>query len=433
MSSLAQTQTLKASQPSMAVTKKDAQPSGFESIDYDALIAQIDQLVQPKLATEIISLHAANKRILAQDYFANYALPAHATSAMDGFAINTQLAKEFNSLKVVGACWAGDRLQHLAEGCAMPIATGALMPLGANAVVPIEQAKFDANKKLLLADWPENWNVKSVGSDLKFGQLLAPKGQVLNARTLGLLASAGVSAVRVVKSLKVLILSNGNELVPLGEACQQGQQYDVNAITLAAWLHTEWGIQSDQACLPDKPTQLADFLKAEAQVYDLIITSGGASVGKRDWIRPALVDWTAAYAWQINMKPAKPFSLALKQVNKDHQAWLIALPGNPVAAMASTVLVARQVIHNLMNTHVSARRLAFQKQAAYFDWTVPHNKMQWLLVQETTVGVVPLAKQGASHLASFNLADGWVQIPPRRTFKIGSEVKYLSFRGLGLR
>lgn len=432
MSSSVQTITCESTQPSLANNKPSWKSPGFESIDYDVLIEQIDRLVPPRLGTETIPLHAANKRVLAQDYIAHHALPAQASSAMDGFALNSLSANKFASLKLVGACWAGDPLQTLAEGYAMPIATGALMPLGTNAVVPIEQAKFNTNKQLIIENWPAGWNVKSVGSDVKPGQLLVKKGQVLDARALGLLASAGINSVMVIKPLKVLILSNGNELVPLGEACQQGQHYDVNAVTLATWLQTEWGLASDQACLPDKLTQLADFLQAQAQVYDLIITSGGASVGKRDWIRFALSDWTESYAWQINMKPAKPFSLARNHISTEHQAWLIALPGNPVAAMVSMALVGRQVIHNLMATNDPARRLGFQNQPAAFDWPIPHKKMQWLLVQETSVGVIPIAEQGASHLFSLCQADGWVQIPPYHSFQSGRNVRYLPFRALGL-
>ncbi|AEG31559.1 molybdopterin molybdotransferase MoeA [Thiomicrospira cyclica] len=432
MSNSVQTKICESTQLNLAANKPSCKSSGFESIDYDALIEQIDRLVLPRIKTETIPLYAANKRVLAQDYIANHALPVHASSAMDGFALNSLSANKFASLKVVGACWAGDPLQTLAEGCAMPIATGALMPLGANAVVPIEQARFNTNKQLVIEDWPAGWNVKSVGSDLKPGQLLVKKGQMLHARALGLLASAGINAVTVIKPLKVLILSNGNELVPLGESCQQGQHYDVNAVTLSAWLQTEWGLDSDQACLPDKFIQLADFLKAQAQVYDVIITSGGASVGKRDWIRPALSDWTESYAWQINMKPAKPFSLARNQISAEHQAWLIALPGNPVAAMVSMALIGHRVIHNLMATNEPARRLEFQNQPAAFEWPVPQQKMQWLLVQETSDGIIPLVEQGASHLFSLCQADGWVQIPPHQTFQSGRRLRYLPFRALGL-
>lgn len=400
-------------------------------ISYEALLAELDNLITPHQNHQVMPLNQALHKINAKVVYAPMDWPNAPISAMDGYAFNWQQAQTTTDLILDGACVAGSPHQTLSQNSACRISTGALLPHNADTVITQENALIENGVLKHAAQTPRGTHVKQIGSDLAKGRLLIKAGERLKPRHLALLASVGIDKVEVKADLKVLLLNTGNEVIEPGESHTQGKTYNANRYGLTAYIQAVLGLSCDTQCLADDPLQLQQSLMDYAEQYDLILTTGGSSVGSRDYIRQLLPRLGQSYHWHVQMKPAKPLSLA-----KINQAWLLALPGNPVAALVSMLLFGRRVIYRLLAADDSVIELPYCEYPADFSWIKTDNKMHWLLVSRCLVaGQIRLQlqnQQGSSHLLSLSEADGWVQLNTGQNVKPGDYVKFIAFDQLGL-
>lgn len=412
---------------------KSSKLSLADSVDisYESLVEQLIFLIKPNKNKQLVRLSQALNKVSARPVYAPMNWPSAPISAMDGYAFNWQQAQDRASLKLDGACWPGEMLGRVLEHNACRISTGAVLPPLADTVIALEQAQIKDGYLSRLADIKQGTHVKSIGSDLKKGQCLIQAGERIKPRDLALLASVGINKLEVKADLKILLLNSGSEVIEPGEKHEPGKTYNANAYGLTAYIQSVFGLSCDRLNIADDAQQLKQTITHHAQHYDLILTTGGSSVGSRDYIRQILPELGESYHWKVQMKPAKPLSLA-----KIHQAWLLALPGNPVAAMVSMVLFGRLVLNKLLAVPVSQMGLPFCELEADFAWQAADNKMHWLLVSryseagKTRLKLEP--NQGASHLLSLSQADGWVQLSPNQIVQPADKVRFIAFDQLGL-
>ncbi len=300
------------------------------------------------LPTEIVSLLEANGRVVAETYRASEDIVPFARSAMDGYALrasDTDGATEAvpTTLPVLGASYAGDAPSALLPGSASAITTGAMLPSGADAVVPFEDIDRIGDTIVIREPLAPRDHVFEPGDDAKGGEALVPAGTVLTPGGAALLASAGVSRVAVHRRPRVAIVSTGNEVVGLDQTPALGQIRNSNATMLAACLAADGAVVVSSEHAQDDEQALRTTLERALQGTDLVITTGGASTGERDFVKRACRTLGADFAFDsIALRPAKPTGFA------SVGATLVAVfPGNPAAAYVAYVSLLRGVIRRL--------------------------------------------------------------------------------------
>ncbi len=314
------------------------------AISIEDALKQIDEWVEP-LHSEIVSLEAALGRILSNDVIAIYNLPAFNNSAMDGYAIKY---KDAGTEVIVGeTIFAGDNSDALVEAnCALKIMTGARVPLGADAVVPIEDIEQVSDNVILL---PENikeaQHIRYAGEDVLAGDKLLEAGHKLHAHHITMLASQGISHVYVTKRPRVAVFASGKELKMHFETVEDHQIYNTNTPTFLARAR-ELGcevifIGTAEDTLEDIKNHIASALEDS----DLIITSGGVSVGDADFTKEAFASFDyEAYFSKVDIKPGKPTTFG-----RIGRTYVLNLPGNPLAAAVNFEIFAQSIILKLHN------------------------------------------------------------------------------------
>lgn len=311
-----------------------ADPSCMDDYDPNAMsVAQarqfIKQFLSPVVETEDLTVMQSLGRVLAADIVSPSNVPNHNNSAMDGFAF--KFSDNIKTLKIIGTAFAGKPFEgNVSAGECVKIMTGAVIPAGADTVMMQEKIAIKSDRITLLDNPRRGANVRLAGEDLKIGQVVLPKGNKIKPADLGLIASLGVGEVQVYRTLKVAFFSTGDELVSVGNKLEEGQIYDSNRYTLFGML-TRLGVEiSDLDNVPDDPKLLEATLLQAAQNSDVVITSGGVSVGEADFMKALLAKHGQVLFWKINMKPGRP--LAYGKIANAHY---FGLPGNPVSAMVT--------------------------------------------------------------------------------------------------
>ncbi len=297
-------------------------------LEIDEALEKISQEVKA-LSTEMVPIELAVGRILAQDIIARIDLPAFDNSAMDGYAVCAKDAGK--TLKSCGTIYAGDRVDEALEGsCVMRIMTGSPVPKGCDAIVPIEEVRVEGDFVALPQSIKKNQHMRFKGEDIKAGELLIEKGEQLIAYQSALLASQGMTHVAVYRRPKVAVFASGEELKMHFESIEPHQIYNSNTPTFLARAK-EFGAQvsfigSSGDTLEDIKAHIQASLDA-----DLIVTSGGVSVGDRDFTREAFESFNIKRLFdKINIKPGKPTTFG-----KIGKSWVLNLPGNPLAALVN--------------------------------------------------------------------------------------------------
>ena len=320
--------------------------------DYDPNSMPVDQARQyiksfldPLEHKESITLHTALGRVLAQDIRATHNVPNHDNSAMDGYAFNADdLNEGLTRLKVTGAIFAGNPLTgSFVRGACVRIMTGAAIPTGADTVIAQERVET-LDDSIQFKDIPTRGaNVRLAGEDLQSGQVVLHIGHRISPTDLGLIASLGIGEVMVYRKLRVSFFSTGDELASIGNALEPGQVYDSNRYTLFGML-SRMGVEiQDLGAIPDDPLLLEKTLIKAAGSSDVILTSGGVSVGEADYMKQLLQKLGRVLFWKIAMKPGRP--LAFGKIGNAHY---FGLPGNPVAVMVTFYQFVRQAMLVLM-------------------------------------------------------------------------------------
>lgn len=320
-----------------------ANPSCLEDYDPNAMSVTharqfIKQFLSPVHEAETLPVRESLGRVLAEDIVSPSNVPNHNNSAMDGFAF--KFSANLKTLKIIGTAFAGQPfMDNLNAGECVKIMTGAVIPAGADTVVMQERIAIKSDRITLLEETKQGANVRLAGEDLRIGQTVLSKGHIMKPADLGLVASLGIAEVPVYRKLKVAFFSTGDELVGVGNPLQEGQVYDSNRYTLYGMLSRLGAQISDLGNVPDDPSQLEETLLQAAQNNDVVITSGGVSVGEADYMKALLARHGQVLFWKMNMKPGRP--LAYGKIAGAHY---FGLPGNPVATMVTFYQFVREAL-----------------------------------------------------------------------------------------
>lgn len=346
--------------------------------------AALADLLEPCCQTETVALGQALGRILAEPVSARLASPLFDNSAMDGFALKAADLAVTTPLTICGTALAGHPFcGEWPDGAVVRIMTGAPVPEGAATVVMQEQTRsVGAGVIELLAPARAGQNIRLRGEDIQPGQPVLVAGESLNARNLPLLAAVGVGEVRVFKPLRVAFFSSGDELKGVDEELAFGQIVDSNRYAIAALLRRLGCELLDLGVIPDDKAALRNaFLQADQQA-DVLITSGGVSVGEADYTKEILAELGDVAFWKVAIKPGKPFACG-RLVKAPRRSWFFGLPGNPVSALVTFLLLVRPALEQLMGRtpvkplplkavttqrlKLSAGRIDFQRGIATVD------------------------------------------------------------------
>ncbi|PSJ81423.1 molybdopterin molybdenumtransferase MoeA [Neisseria iguanae] len=391
-------------------------------IDFETARAALLEQHECRLKTVRLPLAEAANRILAQRLSAKYPSPMFDNSAMDGYAV-CDSEGSLREFRITGRIQAGETAQNpLAEGEAVRIFTGAPLPPNTTAVVMQEQTETDGNRLLVNAEIQAGQNMRLKAEEIEVGQELLAQGTKLNMAALGLAASQGYAELTVYEPLKVQVFSTGNELVEPGHTLSDGQIYDANRYQLLAWLQ-ELGLQvSDGGILPDDLTQTEAALAAAAGQSDVVITSGGASVGEADYLKQAIEHIGSLAMHTLAIKPGKPFAWGHIGACK-----VFILPGNPVAAFATSNMLLLPVLNKLAGKQARHWQLpkvtakaAFQTKKAIKRREFLRVVLENVEVGETVVKLLP--NQSSAMLRTCTAADALCEVPAGKTVSEGDYV-----------
>lgn len=308
--------------------------------------AYIRAFLSPVTGIERMHIRAALGRVLAEDVISTLNVPTHDNSAMDGYAFrHADLATDVDTtLSVIGTSFAGRPFEgEVKAGQAVRIMTGGVMPIGTDTVIMQERVSTADGAVKIPAGQNKGQNVRLTGGDIKKGGVVFPRGQVLRPAEVGMLASLGIGEVGVYRKLRVAFFSTGDELVGIGQPLGPGQLYDSNRYTLHAML-TRLGVDGlDLGVVRDDPQAIRRAFSEASQVADVVITSGGVSVGEADFVKQILDELGEVLFWKIAMRPGRP--LAYGRLGHAH---FFGLPGNPVSAMVTFYQFVREALLVLM-------------------------------------------------------------------------------------
>ncbi|WP_437615568.1 molybdopterin molybdotransferase MoeA [Erwinia sp. V71] len=310
------------------------------------MLAQITPLAD----SEAVAITAAAGRITAEAVVSPLDVPPFANSAMDGYALRTEDFANKQPLSVAGKAFAGAPFTgEWPAGSCIRIMTGAPIPAGAAAVVMQEQTESLEDGVRILADVTAGQNIRLAGEDIRQGASVLAAGVKLGAAELPLLASLGIRQIRVLRKLRVAVFSTGDELQPVGEPLAAGQIYDTNRFAVRLMLETLGCEVIDLGIIKDQPEALrAAFLQADAQA-DVVISSGGVSVGEADYTKQMLEELGEIGFWKLAMKPGKPFAFG-----RLANSWFCGLPGNPVSAAVTFYQLVQPLLARLTGQQADA-------------------------------------------------------------------------------
>jgi len=391
---------------------------------------------KPVAENESVPMQASLGRVLAENVNSLVDVPPLDNTSMDGYAVRTADTQNPGSiLKIAQRIPAGSIGTELQAGTVARIFTGAPVPLGADAVVMQEDCAIPEGSsdqvQVNIAPTAGQW-IRRRGEDLATGKTALTAGTFLRPQELGVAASAGLTHLNVKRRVKVAAFFTGDELSLPGEPLKPGGIYNSNRDTLLACLKSLGCDATDLGIVPDRLDATKAALRKASKDHDLIITSGGVSVGEEDHIKPAVTAEGRLDLWQIAIKPGKP--LAFGAVRKSDEpengeAWFIGLPGNPVSSFVTFLLFVRPFILKLQGREV--KQMQSYLMRADFDWLKADRRNEFLRVKLNHNGGLDLfPNQSSGVLTSASWGDGLVDCPPNEPIKAGDLVKYIPFDAL---
>jgi molybdopterin molybdotransferase len=398
----------------------------------DAALAELLGHAAPLAGPETVSTFDADGRVLAEDVVSALQVPPEDNSSMDGYAVRSaDVPGAGAALRVSQRIPAGSAGRALEPGTAARIFTGAPIPPGADAVVMQEDCEILVDQegfiRIKQAPQPAQW-IRRAGEDVLRGATVLSKGERLTPAALGLAASIGMNVLQVARRPRVALFSTGDELVMPGEVApaqmRPGAIYNSNRFFLRALLLRLGCEVTDMGIVPDRRDATLDALRSASHSHDLILTSGGVSVGEEDHIKPAVQQLGSLDLWQIAIKPGKPFAYG-----KVGPAHFIGLPGNPVSSFLTFLVLVRPFLLKLQG----AREFVAQPLAmsAHFDWPRADKRREFLRVRRNAAGGLSMfANQSSGVLTSAVWGDGVVDNPAGRTIAHGDTVQFISFAEL---
>lgn len=404
-------------------------------LSYEEALDHLLAAAEPVAEAKLLPLSVVRGRILAESLVSNVTVPPLDNSAMDGYAVRcTDVLQTGVSLPVSQRIPAGSVGQTLQPGTVARIFTGAPVPTGADAVVMQEFCEHGKDGSVIFNQVPRpGQNIRRAGEDIAAGAEVLAAGVRLGAAEIGLAASIGIAQLPVRRHLRVALLSTGDELTEPGNPLPPGGIYNSNRHFLRAMFEGLGCAVTDAGHVPDSLDETRSALRAAAESHDLIVTSGGVSVGEEDHVKPAVEAEGELSLWKIAIKPGKP--LAFGRIGKvgaggtASSTAFIGLPGNPVSCFVTFLLFLRPYV--LKRQGVATTLPLARQLVSASDWNKAEDRRSFLRARIATDGRVGLyPNQSSGVLTSCAWADGLVDVAAGQTFKAGDPVRYLSFADL---
>lgn len=392
-------------------------------ISIDEALALI-QSTPSALTAEQLPLTECLNRYLAQDVYSGVDLPTFSQSAVDGYAICSSSENLQDSVfEVIGEIKAGSELDHqLLQGQAIRIFTGGKVPTGTTHVARQEIVKIESNNKIRLVEHiQQQADIRFAGEEIQLGQKIAECGQKINIGALAALSMIGVRSIAVYQLPKVAVLVTGDEVAETPEDLKAGKVFDANGPLLKAWFE-DYGIEINILHIADESQRVTQCFNQLKQQYDVIITTGGVSVGDYDFVRPCSFD--AGFEqifWKVKQKPGKPLFFA-QYIEDEHRCFLLGLPGNPAAVYVCMQIYGKVLLDALQNQDQSAN---------WFSGTLTHElksdaRERFLRMQayyeHGQLKLKSLAKQQSHMLSNLMQANCLVRVPANTKLEIGQEL-----------
>ncbi|WP_165395113.1 gephyrin-like molybdotransferase Glp [Thiomicrorhabdus indica] len=384
--------------------------------------------VQVTTQTETINVADGLYRILAQDITSSVNVPPHDNSQMDGYVLHSFDLEHADTFPVSQRIAAGEVGKELEHGSIARIFTGAPIPAGANQVVMQEDTEeVDGKIQIRVKATPGEY-IRKKGEDITSGQTILKAGTRLRPQELGLISSIGIGQIEVYQPLKIATFTTGDELLEPGEAAEEGKIYNANRYTLSG-LIPQLGFELiDLGRVEDSLDSTVSAMKKAADMADIVMTTGGVSVGEEDHIKPAIEQLGELYTWKVKMKPGKPLAYGRLKTDKGVVPFF-GLPGNPVSAFATFKLFARPYLMKMQGTTQIKTNPIWL--AADFDWPKANFRREFLRAritnkrQESVVEIFP--NQSSGVLMSASWAEGFAVIPEDTTIAKGDTVAFYPF------
>ena len=391
---------------------------------YGSAIDTALKLCEPIIETEDIPVAGSTGRVIANAVTAPVDVPVTDRAAMDGYAV---IAGDLSNsteddcsvqLEVLGRVLAGDLSTPVVQsGQCLEVATGSQLPVGADAVLPVEQTTCDGTQLTVLASVNHGDHVSVRGEDLREGDLIVDKDSVGSPSVAAALASIGASLITVRRKPRVLLVPNGDELVPLGGDIEPGQVYDSNSVALQALLESNGAIISRTPIVRDDPTALIEGVSADD--IDLVVTLGGTSVGRHDLVVDVVEKMGEVLVHGVAIKPGKPVL-----IGRVGRVPILGLPGFPTSCLFTGYLFAEPMVRALSGLPLSHR----SRVSALISTTVnsPPGKRQFVSVQVNGKQAAPVYR-ASSTITSMSRANGWIEIPEETTELVAGEQVEVTF------
>ncbi len=394
-------------------------------LSVDEALAMLLAGAQPVAGLEEIPAMEASGRVLARAQTSTMDVPSLDNSAMDGYAVRTADVKAPEArLRIAQKIMAGAVGKPLEPGTAARIFTGAPIPQGADAIVMQEYCTPDGDhvvvKKLPKAgDW-----IRRIGQDIRRGSEILPAGKRLQPQDCGLAASVGIKTVPVFRKVRMGLFFTGDELAMPGEPLAPGRIYNSSRFTLNGLARVFGCEVRDYGIVPDSLEATRAVLRRAAGECDVIVTSGGVSVGEADYVKPAVEAEGSLLAWRIAMKPGRPLAFG-----KVQDSFFIGLPGNPVSSFVTFLLFVRPFVLKTQGiAEVTPRAI---EARADFDWPQPDSRREFLRVKWNPQGGLDLyPTQDSAVLTSTAWADGLLDNAPNHPIRRGDRVRLLPYSEL---
>jgi len=412
----------------MAQLSDDCFAHGRALMRVDEALAEIRRRIAPVAEPQTVGLRDALGRVLLEDVVSPIDVPQHGNSAVDGYAVffDDLNAEAETTLPVAGRVAAGHPLDRPARrGEAIRIFTGAPMPDGPDTVMMQEDCREQDGQVTLRPGIARGANHRAAGEDVAAGATVLRSGQRLRPSDLGQAAAVGRGTLQVARPLQAGVVSTGDELCEPGGPLAPGGIYDSNRFTVQGLL-AQLGCQvHDLGILPDDRAAVTDALADASARLDLVVTSGGVSVGEEDHVKQAVEALGQLHSWRLAIKPGRP--IALGQLGR---VPFVGLPGNPVAVVVTFVTIVRPLVLRMLGGRADPPHLF--KVKAGFDHTKKRERREWvrarLVAHDGELRVDKHPSQGAGILSSIVESDGLVELPEEMTqLKAGTLVDFLPF------
>lgn len=382
-------------------------------LSVDEASSQIKAAIKPVSDSEKLDLKSALGRVLAEDVCSPNNIPYDRNSAMDGYALSSkdiEINQAF-TLALIGTSWAGRAYpEAIQAGQCVRIFTGAVVPDGADSVVIQEQVKANGINISFPANCVAHQNIRNAGEDIVQGGLLCPRHKKMTPADIGLLAAAGMVTVPVKRKLNIAYFSTGDELISIDQPPGRGKIYDSNRYALAGLLADNCFNVVDLGVIPDNKQVLETCLKQAAATNDVIITTGGASVGDADYIQGILAVCGEVKFWKIAIKPGKPLAFG-----KIEGCYFFGLPGNPVAVMVTFRQIVAPAL-NLLSGAIASNPLRLLATCTTDLKKAPgRQEFQRGILSQDKDGnyfVASAGHQGSHILSSMGRANCYILLPP---------------------